>query len=237
MIEEKGYITEIFKSIQGEGIYLGIKQLFIRFSGCNLRCKNCDTKYALKKTKSFKFLEEEIKNPINAKRLNSILEKIEGGFHSLSLTGGEPLLQINFLKSFLQNNRVYKIYLESNGILYKELDEVIEQIDIISMDIKLPSFSKMAFFKKEHREFLKVAKGKDIFIKMVISRDTDLEEIIEAVEIVEEIDREIPLIFQPQFYEKERDFYKRILYFQEKALENLKEVRIIPQIHKFLCIK
>ena len=84
----EGKVSEVFKSIQGEGLYQGVDQVFVRFFGCNLKCNFCDTEldYYKKKTTS------ELFNEINS----------FGDCHSLSITGGEPLLQIDFLKDLLK---------------------------------------------------------------------------------------------------------------------------------------
>ena len=79
-------IKEIFSSIQGEGPLVGYKQLFIRFCGCNLNCNYCDTDFELNFSKDFS--AEEILEVINKNT----------DCHSVSLTGGEPLLQVDFIK-------------------------------------------------------------------------------------------------------------------------------------------
>ncbi|MDI6785410.1 MAG: 7-carboxy-7-deazaguanine synthase QueE [bacterium] len=238
-MNNKAYIYEIFDSIQGEGIYQGLRQVFIRFSGCNLRCKFCDTSYALEKPKTCKvFNNREIINPIIIEELECIIDEKKNSFHSLALTGGEPLLQSKFIKAFLSKRRNFKIYLETNGILYKELEKVIDYIDIISMDIKIHSFLGQRLFKEEHKEFLKIANNKDLFVKIVITDDTTLDEVKEAAGLIESINKNIPLILQPvSSLIGKYDSFCKFLEFQEKLAEMLNEVRIIPQIHKILKIR
>ena len=83
MIKTK--VKEFFVSIQGEGPYVGYKQLFIRFCQCNLCCKYCDTEYRAEcDTKEY-----------SANELLSIISQLDlQGVHSISLTGGEPLLEV-----------------------------------------------------------------------------------------------------------------------------------------------
>ena len=85
----------------------------------------------------------------------------------MSLTGGEPLLQKDFLKGLLSLFKESRMisYLETNGILYKELQSIIDDIDIIAMDFKLPSSTKCRSFWDEHKRFLEVALRKEVFIK------------------------------------------------------------------------
>ena len=95
-------INEIFFSYQGEGIYAGIPQIFVRFSGCNLKCNYCDTPKSLKtnsKTKYFttQALFEYIKNVFEQNR-----NKFCGTKPSVSFTGGEPLLYADFILELIQ---------------------------------------------------------------------------------------------------------------------------------------
>ncbi|MCQ9205091.1 MAG: 7-carboxy-7-deazaguanine synthase QueE [Omnitrophica bacterium] len=220
----KGKIAEVFKSIQGEGIYQGVSQVFVRFFGCNLKCKFCDTKLD-----KYLFLGlEELLDKINTYR----------DYHSISITGGEPLLEINFLKvltkKLKEEGRI--IYLETNGILPRSLSEIIDYIDIVSMDFKLPSSSGEKEFWFQHREFLKVAVRKDVFVKAVISEKTLVEDIRIAMAIIKETDANLPFVLQPQ-NPLEDILQERIEYFEKLCLEDNINVKVIPQLHKKLSIK
>ena len=101
--ERKAKINEIFDSIQGEGPFIGYRQIFVRFCGCNLLCDYCDTE----------FDKGEDLSP------NELLEKIKrfdlNNVQSISLTGGEPLLHYEFLKEFLP--KLKKEILNHNGCM------------------------------------------------------------------------------------------------------------------------
>ena len=84
----RAQIAEIFKSIQGEGIYAGRKQVFIRFYGCNLGCRYCDTQ-------PLTFTEMDLEEVLST-------ISVFKNYHSISLTGGEPLQQIDFLQVLLK---------------------------------------------------------------------------------------------------------------------------------------
>ncbi|MFA6350638.1 MAG: 7-carboxy-7-deazaguanine synthase QueE, partial [Candidatus Omnitrophota bacterium] len=124
----KGKITEIFDSVQGEGLYLGERQLFVRLHGCNMKCRFCDTK-------TTHYIE------YHPQELLKELDMYENDYHSVSFTGGEPLMQKDFLKNALEltSRSGYKNYLETNGTLPAALSEVIQHIDIVAMDLKFPS--------------------------------------------------------------------------------------------------
>ncbi len=119
-------VNEIFYSIQGEGKLVGIPSIFLRLTGCNLRCSFCDTKYA--------YLQgEEMTIP-------AILDKIKKfTCTNICITGGEPLLQkdtVKLIEALLQKN--YKICLETNGSI--SIKKLVEKKSlVISLDIKCPS--------------------------------------------------------------------------------------------------
>ena len=146
-------INEIFSSIQGEGPVVGYKQLFIRFCGCNLKCNYCDTEFGA--SESEKYSADELANIIK--------ENLD--CHSVSLTGGEPLLNVNFLKEFLPKCEL-PIYLETNGTLYGELAEVIDFVTYVSADIKLPSCTGLKPLWAEHDKFFNIASKKNLFAKV-----------------------------------------------------------------------
>jgi 7-carboxy-7-deazaguanine synthase len=246
MSEKEAVIVELFSSIQGEGPYVGLRQVFLRFHGCNLECSYCDTNIG--EPPPFCRIEgtpgrrdfTEVSNPLSLKRLLSHLEGWERGWpgihHSLSITGGEPLMQYETLDEWLPELRkILPIYLETNGVLHLPLSRIIESVDYISMDIKLPSTSGCTEMWDKHEEFLKVASRKVVFVKVVVSDDTEEWEIERACRIVSDIDPGITVILQPVTLENGRVgiYPTRCLEYHEVACRYLKEIRIIPQTHKF----
>lgn len=231
----KAEITEIFSSIQGEGIFLGAKQIFVRFKRCNLNCIYCDTPARDAMAKEYTAIElmSEIK----------FLELSRGLHHSVSFTGGEPLLYSDFLKAFLPNlkKRRFVAYLETNGTLPGELAKIIDDVDIVAMDFKLPSSTGERAFWKEHRDFLGLASRKKVFVKAIITVDTSKGDIIRAVRLVKEFRKNIPLVLQPatplRASDKEVD-RKKLLDFLEIGSKNrLDHIRVISQVHKLLNVK
>ena len=88
----KAEITEIFSSIQGEGVFLGAKQIFVRFEKCNLNCVFCDESRDLGVNEY---------SPLELLKEVRALDASDGPHHSVSFTGGEPLLYWDFLKARL----------------------------------------------------------------------------------------------------------------------------------------
>ena len=212
---------------------MGAKQIFVRFAGCNIDCAFCDTsKAAVIKNAS---LEEVLKNVRET-------EEASGPHHSVSLTGGEPLLHTDFLRHMLPELKEegLKIYLETNGIMPEELRRIIALIDIISMDIKLPSSAETPPLWEKHIEFLEIARKKNLFVKIVITGNTSEEDIIRARDIVEKVDRDMLFVLQPAGATEKGDFSvseEKLFYFYRFLGEKLNNVKMIPQMHKLLGIK
>ena len=252
MSSTEASICEVFNSVQGEGLYVGERQIFIRFAGCNLSCQYCDTPQALLIPENFKVEItpgkrdfKHYKNPATIPQLIefvSAFEKPKGINHSVSLTGGEPLLQIDFLKHLLPElKKEFKglIYLDTNGVLPDYLAEIIDHIDIVALDIKLPSATGLSSYWKEHKKALETAFLKEVFVKMVFTRESKAKEIDEASSLIAEVDAEIPLILQPvtPFGNiKHRPNPDQMLIFQAIAKRKLKNVKIIPQVHKIFGV-
>lgn len=227
-------ITEIFSSIQGEGIFAGAKQIFVRFKACNLACNFCDEpKDAGGKIYTPASLMDEIR----------LLTEKKGSHHSVSLTGGEPLCYADFLGSLLPllQKTGRKSYLETNGTLPGELARVIDHIDIVAMDFKLPSSTGERAFWNEHLEFLKIASRKKVFVKAIVTPETTVEDIRQAVSIIKSLNKSVPFILQPATPVKKSDKEvdnKTLLKFMEIGIDsNLEQIRVLPQMHKMMGIK
>lgn len=223
-MDKSVFIKEIFESIQGEGPYIGYNQLFIRFSSCNLHCKYCDTDF-----------KTELKS-YTSKELAKEIEQYKN-IHSISLTGGEPLLSTDFLQEFLPLTNK-KIYLETNGTLFNELEKIINYTDIISMDIKLPSTTGMTDLFKEHDNFIKIAQkhSKEIFAKVVFDTNITDDEINKVIKIAKE--NNILIILQPkmdgEILNLKTEFINEIFY---RFVSKYQNIRLIPQVHKFLNVR
>lgn len=221
----KAKIIEIFSSIQGEGLYVGQEQTFVRFYGCNLSCKFCD--------------ERHNRNFMECTASEVIDKVIDAGKSVVSITGGEPLMQSDFLKEILPSLREknLKIYLETNGTLDDKLLDVLELVDIISMDFKLPSSTGIESLWQEHERFLKIAMEKELFVKSVITPQTSISDIKTAAYIVSELNEDIPFILQPVSYNNKIKNIELLPAFFQEVKETLNNVRVIPQIHKIMGMK
>ena len=222
----KARIVEVFDSIQGEGLYLGEKQIFVRFFGCNLSCSFCDTK-------PDRFMEYEPHELIKELKL------YKSKYHSISFTGGEPLLAKDFRKEVFKATAKdgHRHYLETNGTLHFELEELIDYIDIVAMDVKLPSSSGMGNLWHQHRKFLKVASKKEVFLKAIISASTDEDDLREVFSIIKEVHPETVLVLQPNSYDSGEMLDNKINRCKDICAQNNIVACVIPQIHKIAGVR
>ena len=192
----------------------------MRLFGCNLACKYCDTnvpddKKAVVLTKSA--LYDEIKHY---------------SAETISFTGGEPLLQSEFLRDFLaeyKSSLKKKIYLETNGSLPYNLRDVIEYVDVVAMDIKLESATGQKNDFSTNDEFLLVARDSNVFAKVVFDENITDKEIIGLANLG--LKHGIEIILQPKMpISKKLDM---TVIFQ-KLYSKYSRIRLIPQVHKFL---
>ncbi len=223
----KAKVSDIFFSIQGEGIYAGEPQIFVRFYGCMCNCSFCDT--ALSTYDKYTPLElyRQIKN-------------IPSSYHSLCLTGGEPLLQKSFLNTvlgFVKHDGI-ATYLETNGILADALASLIDKVDIVAMDFKLPSSTGMRDYWREHRKFLKVALQKEVFIKMVICSGTKRRDLDEAISLILKARAaDTPVVLQPNSFELNKELLAKVRQWRQYCLRDLACVKVIPQLHKMTGVR
>lgn len=247
MKSDAAELIEIFSSIQGEGVLIGRRQVFIRFMGCNLECQYCDTNSGIDAAYCSVELTpgrqdfQKFANPVPMDKILDLLQRWERGWphihHSISLTGGEPLLHAAVLLKWLpQLSQILPIHLETNGVLPLALVQVISHIATISMDIKLPSSAGVLNLWEEHRRFLEIAAQRDVSVKIVVNAATEHWEIQRAAGIIKAVAEEIPLIIQPETGEELSIKISPLGLFelQEIAADILPDVRIIPQSHRFI---
>lgn len=230
---ELAKISEIFSSLQGEGPCLGQRHIFIRFEECHIHCGYCD----------------ELDKPGTTLSIDEVMNRVlelekESGPHSyISLTGGEPLLYLQFIKPLIQQlkEKKFKIYLETNGILWKALEAIICDCDMIAMDMKPPSVTEEKNFDLEHKKFLEIAKQKPMFVKFVLSKEINAEEFLAEMKIIEDEAPNVPVILQPISTKieghEDADLMELLENLQKLALHFVKDVRIVPRFHRIFNLR
>jgi organic radical activating enzyme len=236
------YINEIFNSIQGEGPYAGTRQVFVRFEQCQLHCKYCDTPQTRNVSGSCrietgpgsgKFLSA--KTPLSRDDVVQNITKLwTPSTKHVSLTGGEPLLNSDFIKKL---DIEYPLYLETNSGFPEKAREIKDIISIASCDIKLPEHqctqNYSGLLEKELETISILNETAKTFVKVIILPQTTKESLSHAVDGVESIDINIPFILQPVTSDKKVPS-SLLFELMDFAGEKLKDVRAIPQTHKMM---
>lgn len=212
---------------------MGERHLFVRFEECHIHCEYCD----------------ELDKPGRVMTLEDVLSEVlridmEDGPHSyVSLTGGEPLLYQAFLSPLLLRLKAlgFGTYLETNGVLWQSLEAVIGWCDLIAMDLKPASVTKEKSFLKEHRRFLEIAREKEVFIKIVLSKEVDIQEFQQLILLVRDVASKTPVVLQPvtgagEGHEDE-ELMQLLGELQRLARRMIPDVRIMPRLHRILKIR
>jgi len=224
----KGRISEIFESIQGEGILVGVRQLFIRFCGCNLNCYYCDT---LKESEfCFNYVSgEKLSNPIPSEYVQNFIDSAK--VHSVSFTGGEPMLQADFIRAL---RKTKPFYLESNMSL-PEKAKKLRFFDFVAGDLKvrearLKDYEVLLEKTFESFKILRRTRRRRTFCKIVLPSEFDEEEVLNnAIQIREFVEC---FVLQPVFGSRLDNIFK----LQKRMIE-FADTRIIPQVHKLMGVR
>ncbi len=202
-------ITEIFYSLQGEGKFSGLPTVFVRLTGCPLRCSYCDTAYAFQGG--------------SVLMLDQIMEQVKHfPAHYVCVTGGEPLAQraCHTLLSALCDAG-YSVSLETSGAL--DISEVDERVCVV-MDLKTPSSQEIS---KNRYENISLLKQKDQ-IKFVIANRDDYEWSKQQLIKFQLADVAGEVLFSPSFGEID------LQVLSSWILEDALKVRFQLQMHKII---
>ncbi len=199
-------ICEIFKSIQGEGLTMGVPTVFVRAVGCNLRCSWCDTQYSMSGGTEMSVSE--------------IMDEI-GDCRTVCITGGEPMLQpdvYDLFDSLIRKDKL--IVLETNGSV--DLSKVPKDDHIlISMDIKCPSSGESEKMLDSNLEYL----SKKDQLKFIIQDQRDLDF---AIDYIRKMRPDTNMIFGPV------GGTDKLEWLVDEVLKNDLDVRVLPQLHKII---
>lgn len=246
-------LHEIFTSIQGEALFAGLQQIFIRFSGCDLGCPWCDTPEARDEPPAEVWCQAKagvrgftISNPAPVDEVLRVVRRIlrydeEGAIHSIALTGGEPLMHADYVSALAATLRPLElpIMLETNGQRPDDLQTVLGMIDWVAADYKLDSAMGRPMDDTARREFLRLAQYKRAFVKLVVTDDATEEELEGVYDQIASVDPACPVFIQPvtPVGESRPPGGLDLIRFRALAMKRLRDVRVMPQIHKVLGLK
>lgn len=199
-------ICEIFRSIQGEGLTMGLPTVFVRTVGCNLRCRWCDTAYAFEGGTEM--------------TVDEIVDRV-GDCPRVCLTGGEPMLQPDAVELMERLTALGKqVDLETDGAV--DLSSVPDDpLILISMDVKCPSSGMTDRMVWSNLGLL----GMKDQLKFVIDTEEDLDF---AVDVVRTRAPHTNVVFGPV------GGTVRLGWLVDRVLEEGIDVRVLPQLHKII---
>jgi organic radical activating enzyme len=252
-VKIRNAITQIYGTVQGEGLYIGEPQIFLRMYGCEIGCLYCDTPDTLfdpgvaqveLEPNSDKFTE--YKNPLSKEEVLNICNTITKNLPTkvISITGGEPLESIDYLYDILEyikSKSDYLILLETGGLHYSALETILNYVDIISMDIKLHSSSGLINPIPAHTKFIDVIrrynKLDSLYVKIIVNEKTNMEEMDRILKMVPD---NVPMVLQPETNAKglvDDKVFENTFNLYKYMLKSLRKILLIPQMHKFLNVK
>ncbi|MFH1998688.1 MAG: 7-carboxy-7-deazaguanine synthase QueE [Planctomycetota bacterium] len=245
---EKGFLFELFTSVQGEGLWTGCVQHFVRLAGCHVECAYCDTIDARKRVACFESPwpdQGEINNPVGVSQALDLVRALEQATpkaQALAVTGGEPLEQVEFLSLFLPcvKREIFKdrpVLLETAGLHADAMQRLVNDVDMVSMDIKLASVSGLKDTAARHKDFLEVLRKGGFYVKTVVNSETPLSEVLEAARLIAEKDAAANLFLQPETRQGKPVTGEYLIRCWETAREYVENVRIQPQLHRLLDIR
>lgn len=202
-------LTEIFRSIQGEGTLIGTPMVFVRTNRCNLRCRWCDSTYTF---------EGGYEAPLS----DLVAEVLKYREEWVCFTGGEPLLQrdaVDFVKELVSGGK--KVLIETGGSLPVDAFDGMDGV-VIDMDIKTPSSGEEKSLKLSNLDHLE----HDDYVKFVISGPEDLDYAFDFLGRNSGRMR-CQIIMQPAWGTD-------LKWLTEQVLASGLDVRVLPQLHKLI---
>jgi len=200
-------ITETFKSLQGEGPFIGIPMFFVRTNRCNLRCAWCDSTYTFYGGHEVSI--DDLMDQVNTSHCDWVC-----------FTGGEPLLQreaLDFVRKLSESGK--KILIETSGSLPVK-DYTAIRNAFIDMDIKTPSSKEESSLYQDNLFILR----KQDYVKFVISDEADYDY---AKRMIPGLPETLQIVMQPAWG-------KDLKWLAEKVLSDNLPVRVLTQLHKII---
>jgi len=230
-------IFEIFTSVEGEGILYGTKTLFVRLAGCPFTCFYCDTKESLPLDSGTEYSIEDA-----YKLIDSNLKKQT---YKVNFTGGDPLIQhqaVAQLAKHIQEKNI-PTYLESSCFDVERFNHVLPFIDIVKIEFKTKDSEFVE--EKNYDKFIthtmkclesSVNAKKTTFIKIVVSSKTKLDDFKELTnQIFSTVSKNniSGFVIQPTYGISEPSL-DLLLDLYDIVYPNYIDVKVVPQLHKFI---
>jgi len=240
VIRLKVRLSEIFTSVEGEGIYFGTKTLFVRLAGCHLKCFWCDTPYALSTKDGKEYEVSDVVKMID----NDLMQNT----YKVNFTGGEPLMQHKAVYEMAKyvKNKGLRTYLESACFDVERFKELLPFIDICKVEFKLRDSEVVdsEHYSKLLENELKcleeaVRSKKATYIKVVVSSLSNKKEFEELVKMIFKTIKQQDIegfIIQPVYGTSEPSL-EHLFQFYDIVYPHYEQVRIVPQLQKVMGVR
>lgn len=255
-------IHEVFASIQGEGLFVGQPQVFVRLDGCPLRCAWCDTPetWGLPSAErsGANWDAGRTRSWCTAGEVARYIEELDpSGRKTLSVTGGEPLMWPEFLKELRAAFPDRRLHLETAGAFPRSLEAVLPHVDHVSADLKLPQDlappvplhgspdshetapANASEWAAARRAVLALLSDRAACLKLILAGGHTPDVYEELLDDVARLAPALPLFLQPATpiratLAPDEDLVARVA---EAGLARGLELRVLPQLHVLLGIR
>jgi organic radical activating enzyme len=246
----KARLVEVFRSLQGEGRRVGERQVFVRFAVCDRKCRYCDTPESIGGAPPEVRVErspgsgvfDPWPNPVAGEDLDRILTSLTGpgARPTISLTGGEPLLQAAFLAEWLPPRKErFRFVLETHGLLVEPLARVVEHLDEVVLDVKVPSATGEPTDWVAHADTVDLVReaGVERTLKAVVATGTTPDELERICELFARAGEDAGCILQPVSPHPggpESPRPEELMAWQDRCEAAGLSVWVVPQVHRLM---
>lgn len=245
-----GNLAEIFSSFQGEGPLVGVRQVFVRLRGCDLTCRYCDTLASRSTLGDFIFEADPGSaawdtqaNPVSTEAVTHLVTTLvdrHGPHHSVSITGGEPLLQAEFLADLLPRLRAagLRTYLDTACLHPEGMALLANELDWVSADLKLPSTMAQPVDLRRFAACYEAIRHAR-FVKVVLTAAVTERELHDALTLLHRLDPQASISLQPVTPTREvtAPTVSQLFRLAATACALFPTARVIPQCHPLLGVK
>ncbi len=264
-LDTRAPVLEVFASFQGEGRFVGEAQVFVRLWGCPLRCRWCDTpgSWRLPAEPRARVAVSSLEGHAAQRREDgwatpfqaaTWVAAVEPGLpRTVSITGGEPLLWPGFVRELGTYLGARRVHLETAGAHPEALSEVLDAVDHVSLDLKLPEDldapeplpgaresvpANPAEWAAVRARVLTLVRGRDACGKLILAGGRAALAFAPILDDVAELAPELPLVVQPvtPMNGVRAPSLAELEALAELARERELDVRVIPQVHRQLGI-
>ncbi len=225
----KHLINSIYRASEGEGVFLGRPQIFVRYQGCAIGCTNCDSK------DTWEFSDEM------GQDLEMILDSVHkegfnGSIKNVSITGGDPLhpAHVPHVLGLIKVLKEKKYYINIEAAGTRVVDEIFDLVDYVSFDFKTPSTGVKTPLKNISK-MISQYPGK-FQVKSVIFDKADFVATLEAYRTLESENKGMPMpwVLTPCYNSAEAFPMERFAHILTWNEENGGLFRVIGQQHKWI---